>query len=107
MGAEAGAESARAAPREASLLNHGWWVYLSAREEIQDRAKLFDWTVDEQIYTDVITRADQCIQVTYRRDGTVERAERFYFMSLDDLKLVETTPDRHRKAQVMAWLATY
>lgn len=78
---------------------------MSARDEFRNHAKLFDWTMSNQWDHDIFYRGDQCIQVNYRRDDAVEKAARFWFVRVDDLRLVGEAPERHKRETVLAWLA--
>lgn len=78
---------------------------MSAREEIRARADLFGWELSGQIEHDILVKADEMIDVEYRVDGSVNAATRYWFFSIDNLKIRDTTRDVHKKTAVIAWLA--
>lgn len=78
---------------------------MSARDELREVAKLFDWTVVDQRDYDIYTRGDKTIHVLYRRGDSVGRATLYRFFKIDDLQELETVQGRHRKARILHWLA--
>jgi hypothetical protein len=79
---------------------------MSANEEIRQRAEIHGWERRvSQDQHDILLRGDEMIDVLYSADGSLHSAQRYWFYSIDNLKLRDQTPEKHKKQTVFSWLA--
>lgn len=78
---------------------------MTGMTEIREKAELFEWSLSSEYLHDVFLRGDDSIHVRYRRDGSVESADRYRFFSITDLHQTDSTPEKNKRTAVISWLA--
>lgn len=74
----------------------------STRREVDDTATLLGWECRSH---GTYVRGEYCIQVDYSSSGSIISAARYYFFKINDMQLRERAVGKHKKAEVMSWLA--
>lgn len=77
----------------------------TAATDIRTHAKMFGWnTHTDPHHGDTFIHGEHMVAVNYRRDGTIDTAKRYSFWNINDLRLQEVAPEKHKKTAVLAWL---
>lgn len=80
---------------------------MTAKEDIRHHARLFDWKCHHERQADTFVHGSSMVTVDYRRDGSVDQANRYEFYKVTNPELQESTGPRHKWSRVVAWLVNY